>query len=276
MHVLALDFDGVICDSAPECFAVALETFLDLGPAPGLAAERDRITAGGGGGWSLESICASALYRSFVIAMPLGNRAEDFGVVLGALDAGQPLDDQVAYDTVRSQVTSDWLDRFHRRFYERRSAFAREDPARWRSLLATYPFFVDLLRRRRADATLAIATAKDRPSVERLLVDYGIADLFLAERVLDKETGVHKTAHLRALAERLEVGFDRITFVDDKVNHLEAVEGLGVRCALAAWGYNGEREWRIAERRGYLVCHAGDAESKLFGDAATDPPARSG
>ena len=55
-----------------------------------------------------------------------------------------------------------------------------------------------------------------------------------------------------------------MTFVDDKVNHLDAVASLGVRCALAAWGYNGRREHELAAERGYLVCDLDNVEEKLF------------
>jgi hypothetical protein len=56
-----------------------------------------------------------------------------------------------------------------------------------------------------------------------------------------------------------------MTFVDDKVNHLDAVAPLGVRCALSAWGYNGPREHELARARGYRVCSLADVESQLFG-----------
>jgi hypothetical protein len=55
-----------------------------------------------------------------------------------------------------------------------------------------------------------------------------------------------------------------MTFVDDKVNHLDAVAALGVRCGLASWGYNGEREVALARARGYLVLGLEDAEAQLF------------
>ena len=55
-----------------------------------------------------------------------------------------------------------------------------------------------------------------------------------------------------------------ITFVDDKVNHLDAVAPLGVRCALAAWGYNGPREHRLARSHGHLLCTLDDVEAQLF------------
>jgi hypothetical protein len=46
------------------------------------------------------------------------------------------------------------------------------------------------------------------------------------------------------------------------------VAGLGVRCALAAWGYNGPREHRLARAHGHLVCTLERVEAQLF-EAAT-------
>jgi hypothetical protein len=54
-------------------------------------------------------------------------------------------------------------------------------------------------------------------------------------------------------------------FVDDKVNHLDDVAGLGVHCALAGWGYNGPREAAEAAARGYPVLSLAEAEAGLFG-----------
>ncbi len=250
MKALVLDFDGVISDSAPEAFQVALETYRDLGPETALSGQ-DR----------------DALYAAFVEMMPLGNRAEDFGVELRALEAGRALPDQAAYDAFKAAQPADWLRAFHRRFYKVRDAWARRDPAGWQAGMRPYADFVALLRARAGDAELAIATAKDRRSVRRLLEIYGIDDLFAEDRVLDKEAGVSKAAHLEQLRERLDLSFDAMTFVDDKVNHLDGVAPLGVRCALAAWGYNGAREHRLARERGYLVCHLEDVEQRLFGYA---------
>jgi len=58
--------------------------------------------------------------------------------------------------------------------------------------------------------------------------------------------------------------YPELTFVDDKVNHLDSVASLGVRCALAAWGYNGRREHELAAEHGYLVCDLDNVEEKLF------------
>jgi phosphoglycolate phosphatase-like HAD superfamily hydrolase len=205
------------------------------------------------------------VYREFLAAMPLGNRAEDYAVVLGAIERGVELVDQAVYDRLHAAQDAGWMAGYHARYYDVRAALAREDRAGWVALLPPYPDFVDVLRRRALEADYAIATSRDRRSVDALLEHYGIASLFPADRIVDKEAGPRKTAHLARLRELLDLPFAELTFVDDKVNHLEAVAPLGVRCALAAWGYNGARERDRARERGYLVCAAAEAERLLFG-----------
>jgi hypothetical protein len=83
--------------------------------------------------------------------------------------------------------------------------------------------------------------------------------------VLDKETGVSKASHLEHLYRTSGIDFPQMAFVDDKVNHLDAVAPLGVNCCLAAWGYNGPRAAALARSRGYRVCALEDVEAQLFG-----------
>lgn len=250
MQLLVLDFDGVISDSAPEAFTVALRAYTAL--CPGFAFDA----------------ADPGLYTRFVELMPLGNRAEDYAVCLAAIEQGLELPDQIAYDAFRASQDAGWLRRYHARFYREREAWSESDPSGWRAALRPYPHFAALLRRRAGGCRYAIATAKDRRSVGMLLRDYQLEALFEPELVLDKETGVSKVAHHEWLARRTGVAYDEMTFVDDKVNHLDAVASLGVRCALSGWGYNGPREHALARARGYRICTPADAERQLFGDPA--------
>ena len=268
MKLLALDFDGVISDSAPECFVVGLRTYMDLSRDSQLVAANSDLLSGPAP--PRERVEGDPLYGPFVELMPLGNRAEDFGIAFSALEARAAMPDQASYDAFRSQLSEERLGAFHRRFYEIRSALTEDDPGRWERLMGTYPEFLAVLRRRAADVDLAIATAKDRLSVLALLQSYGIDDLIPAERLLDKEMGVSKVAHLEHLQKQMggtggrRGEFSEMTFIDDKVNHLDSVASLGVRCALAAWGYNGAREVEVARSRGYLVCTLENVEAQLF------------
>jgi phosphoglycolate phosphatase-like HAD superfamily hydrolase len=100
--------------------------------------------------------------------------------------------------------------------------------------------------------------------VQLLLDELGFGGVFDRELILDKETGVEKTHHLRALHERAGTEFTDITFVDDKVNHLVRVAELGVRPVLAGWGFNSGREHELARELGYEVADLSTLDEDLF------------
>jgi phosphoglycolate phosphatase-like HAD superfamily hydrolase len=247
MRVLALDFDGVICDSAREAFLVALRTYRELF-SPGFARGEDD----------------AGLYADFVALMPLGNGAVDYAIALAALERGRPLADQATYDAFRAELDANALRAYRKQFYRNRADWMKRDLAGWHAHMRPYPGICELLQRRAGEVTLAIATAKDRHSVRALLTRYGVADLFPERAVLDKETSETKREHVRRIAAREGAPLSEVTFVDDKVSHLEVVAGLGARCVLAAWGYNGARERRIAAAHGFLVCELADFEARVF------------
>jgi phosphoglycolate phosphatase-like HAD superfamily hydrolase len=259
MKALALDFDGVISDSVAESFVVALRTLGELRPETGFTGEADSLFEGG-----REAVLSHPHYAGFLELMPLGNRAEDFAVLLLIVSAGGCELEQADYDREREALDPGFLTSFHRLFYEQREMLSERDRAAWLGLLGPYHDFVRVMRRNSTRVALALATAKDSRSVGILLEHYGIDDLFGPERILDKETGPDKRAHLRVLSERLDLAPEEITFIDDKLNHLESVSQLGVRCGLAAWGYNGERERRRARELGHLVCELERIEEQLF------------
>jgi phosphoglycolate phosphatase-like HAD superfamily hydrolase len=256
MKVLALDFDGVICDSARELFHVGLRTYLSFFPDSSLA-ERPGIDTG----LELES---DPSYRKFLDLTPLGNRAEDFGVALRAIDSQVEITDQIEYDSFYASLDPDWLRSFHVRFYQHRIELRECDYDRWLRMHAAFTEFTNFLPKASDRARLAVVTAKDRSSVRILLRQFGIESLFPSDLILDKDTGIHKISHLRILQRRTDVPFGEITFVDDKVNHLLGVAELGVRLVLAGWGYNGEREHRLAREHGIAVVNFDDVDCQLI------------
>jgi phosphoglycolate phosphatase-like HAD superfamily hydrolase len=262
MHVLALDFDGVLCDSSREVFVVAVDTFAALEPhsalLPRLTPLRNDAAAGG------SKHRESDFYRNFRNLLPLGNRAEDFGVSLKAVESGSEITNQDDYDAFFRAIDQPWLDLFHRRFYESRSALRERDPDGWLKLHLPFQGLAEQLLQHREHTLPAVATAKDARSVQLLLDHLGYGGVFDRELILDKETGVEKTHHLRALRERTGAAFPDMTFVDDKVNHLLRVAELGVRPVLAGWGFNTEREHDLAHRLGFEVADLATAETILF------------
>jgi len=261
MRVIAFDFDGVLCDSSREVFVVAVDTLAVQEPGSNLLGDlkalRDDALAGGDGFRGHE------LYVRFSDLLPLGNRAEDFGIALRSIEQSRTIDSQPAYDSFYAEVPESWRELFHRRFYESRNRLREADVERWLGLHRPYPELVEALEQRRGTIRPAVATAKDAQSVHLLLAELGLAEIFDPRLILDKETGVEKTVHLRELQQRTGTPFDHITFIDDKLNHLETVAGLGVRGVLAGWGFNTEREHDAARRLGFEVAHL-DTLDTLF------------
>jgi phosphoglycolate phosphatase-like HAD superfamily hydrolase len=261
MKVLALDFDGVIAESARESYLVAVRTYLAMRPASRLRARLAALVESSPAG---HDFAHDPLFGGFKRLMPFGNRAEDYGVTLAILEEGVQVGDQRRYDAFFASQDDEFLRAYHRQFYEQRARFMCDDPETWLRFQPPYTELLEVLRRWSGCVRLAIVTAKDRASTRALLVAYGVSELFPESRLLDKETGVSKTAHLRELRRRSRCQFGDLTFVDDKVKHLEAAASLGVRCVLAAWGYNGEPERAEALRRGFLVCTLSDVGERLF------------
>lgn len=261
---LALDFDGVICSSSAEVLLTALEAYLEFVP-------QSRFRERFGSLRNHPSLDAAVvnedpLASAFQPLVPLGNRAEDFGAALCAVEREVEIADQAAYDSFFQSLDSEWLNAYHNRFYTCRNRSRERDIDLWLRLHSAYAPFVDVLRRKRTEKNLAIATAKDGRSVRLLLKHFRIDDLFPDELILDKDTAVKKSTHLKVIAERCATPLSDTTFVDDKVNHLETVAALGVRLVLAGWGYNTQREHRRASELGYPVATLDSAESVLFGD----------
>ncbi len=263
MKVLALDFDGVISDSAPECFWVAVRTLERVRPGSLDASRLERWGAMSG----LEAraaIQADPLFTGFLEIMPLGNRAEDFGVALLALEAGETIEEQSDYDRWFAEQDPDFTEAFHRYFYDERARLRDVSEEDWGQLMSPYDELVELLRRRRGACEVVIATAKDRDAVTRLLDRFAVTDVLAPDRIYDKEWGRDKQAHIRAVQSDFDVPFEEITFIDDKANHLASVAVLGARCVLAAWGYNAEREHEQARGRGFAVSGLDELEAVLF------------
>ena len=93
--VLALDFDGVIFDSIREAFTVALHTVTGRDPTSRLA---EHPLIAGRCSPDLFPFAEDPTFRAFLDIVPLGNRAEDYSVILSAIQDGTPVPDQTAYD----------------------------------------------------------------------------------------------------------------------------------------------------------------------------------
>jgi phosphoglycolate phosphatase-like HAD superfamily hydrolase len=238
-RILALDFDGVICDGMAEYWQTAWRTYtqvwqLDrLEPSPGVAEKFRELRPLIEVGWE----------------MPVLIRALTLGISTERMQSSwQRIRDRILADGRLSGVkVSQQLDSV-------RDNWISQDPASWLRLHQFYPGVIDLLKdlpNRKIQPV--IITTKESRFVTQLLVEQGVE--LASEFVWGKELKRSKTDSLKQILDRGTKKPPTVWFVEDRLSTLAKVatqpELESVKLYLAEWGYNtaAEREAAIGQAR---------------------------
>jgi phosphoglycolate phosphatase-like HAD superfamily hydrolase len=238
--ILALDFDGVICDSVQEGLRSAWRVYRDIwggagdGPPPEVAAAYIRLRPSLEIGWEFP-----VMLRAIVEGVPEADLLREFQT------------------TWRSRVVqAHHLDPgdLSARFDAARDAWIRADPSDW---LASQPFYPGVADRLRAilqgDTRLFVITTKEWRYAHLLLERNGVP--LTAAHVWGKERARPKADLLGVLRQEHGVETGEIWFVEDRLKTLRAVRQQAdleaVSLFLATWGYNtsSERDEARADRQ---------------------------
>ncbi len=225
-QILALDFDGVICDTVHEGFRSSWQVCREVrgagGAAPPPGAE-----------------------EAFVRLRPILEYGWEFPVVLcGILDGVPEADLSRGFQTVwRQRIVekyrlgpADWAARFD----AARDRAIRASLDDWLADQGLYPGIADRLRRTLQDGVrLFVITTKESRFAHRLLEVHGVS-LPIAQ-VWGKERARPKPDLLRVLRQEQGVAYTSIWFVEDRLKTLQAVEAEAdldqVGLFFATWGY---------------------------------------
>ncbi len=250
--IIVFDFDGVISNSIHDSFRTALNAYIRFVPKHSFPLQGPLDTSAKTFLFEKEH---PDLFERFQRIIPLGNRAEDYYTMLTMLDerddgGATEQDDFTAYAKTLPVLRQA---EYGRLFYAVRNELQRADPHDWAGLMPVFPGFTDAVRELSKRFILAIATSKDRFSVNLQLKTYGILPFFPPENILDKDFSESKRDHLVHIRKTRGVPFGSIHFIDDKLLHLVSVKDLGVKCYLAKWGFNTPREHALAEKEGFVL-----------------------
>lgn len=222
VHGLALDFDGVICDSIAECLLVgynAFRAFTCSGPA---VSRYEEIPA-----------AQRAAARSL---RPYIRSGEDYVYIYHAFSENAEITDQAAFDSfcvLHAGLRDSYLDAF----YSQRERMAVQFPSHWINLNPLYPGMRNFLRRYKKPERLFIVSTKRAAYILQLLRGHGIP--FSPDHVLGTHSSGPKPAVLRALIQKQKPGARLLFFVDDQVDTLLKINSPDICCILARWGYTG-------------------------------------
>lgn len=228
--VLALDFDGVVCDGLSEYFESAWRAYAQLWgsstalPPDGIAERFSALRPVVESGWEMPLVI-----KALLAGVKESRIREEWATL-----APQLLDGRAKTDI------GDRLDRV-------RDEWIATDRDGWLGRHRFYPGVVDRLRALGSGPTrMVIITTKEGRFVRELFARQHLD--VPAERIYGKESKRPKADVLRGL----NVGVADVWFVEDRLKTLQTIATQRdldeVRLFLAAWGYNFADEREAARR----------------------------
>ncbi len=218
--LLALDFDGVICDSLDECLVSAVNARRRLQGEPGLLQTPDDIDGD--------------LVRRFRRHRHVVRGAGEYETLLHWLETRGDAPTTTAFSAAVRQ-RPDEVAAFQPVFFAARAALRDRDAGAWTALHRRYLQATAGWDALRATHEIHVVTTKDLTSVRHFNAAWRLEldddRLHTCERSADKATAVRRLAARRGAAP------GDVTFVDDHPLHLEDVAATGARCLWASWGY---------------------------------------
>jgi phosphoglycolate phosphatase-like HAD superfamily hydrolase len=216
--ILALDFDGVICDGMKEYFSSSWAVYCQI--------------------WSGQGAALEGLFEQFAILRPAIEHGWEMPLLVWALMQGQQISPESWPDLVPELLVSSGCQpaQIAAVMDEVRDRAIKTDLAGWLDLQRCYPGTVDRLNSLPADIYPVIITTKDGRFTRQLLESQGIH--LPADAIYGKEMRQSKADTLR----RLLPTADRIWFVEDRLPTLYSIVSQSdladIELFLANWGYN--------------------------------------
>jgi phosphoglycolate phosphatase-like HAD superfamily hydrolase len=228
--ILALDFDGVVCDGLIEYFEVAWRTYCQIWlpandtPPDDLALRFYRLRPVIETGWEMP-VLIKALIEGFSDDQILQSWTNITPQILAA-------------DNLEAKAVSTKLDHL-------RDEWIQTDLNGWLSLHRFYPGVIERLKLTlESTVQLYIVTTKEGRFVKQLLQQEGV-DL-PPENIFGKEIKRPKYETLRELIKKANTQTASLWFVEDRLKTLQLVQQQSdlnhVKLFLADWGYNTQPE----------------------------------
>ena len=228
-NILALDFDGVLCDGMREYFEVSRRTCMNI--------------------WPADTAPGKDLFPPFRALRPVIMTGWEMPLLLRAIAAGRP---EAAilqgWERVRDELVNTGalhgpalVGALTRTLDEVRRAWIAADPRDWLGRNVPYGSIEEVRRLVAEPERTVLVTTKEGEFARLILDHWGVhpAD------IQGKEAGTHKCENLRALIADYTAVHGRrprLWFVEDRLETLQHVtthaDLADVGLFLAAWGYN--------------------------------------
>ncbi len=226
MSVFCFDFDGVVCDSAPETALSAWHACRELWP-------------------DMAETLPNAMQERFCRLRPVLHTGFEAIPLMRLIALGATTDEEFfsGWPPLRDAwIRSSSLDAkaLQHRFGAQRDRMIALDAKRWLALNPFYDGMAALLSRAAACHEVFIITTKQERFAGMLLGHHGV--VLDSARVFGLERNQSKPGILRALVARPELAAQAFHFVEDRLDTLHDVISTPaldpVQLYLVDWGYN--------------------------------------
>lgn len=234
--ILAIDFDGVVCDSTDECVVTAWNAWqlrngnTQFARTPGEVPDPFGTTL--------------REYRSYV------RTAGEYLILLEAARDSRRIASQAGYERLFEESRAD-LSGFGSLFFSARNQLRAESEDQWLGLHTVYQGIPAALQTLSGAFSLYVVTGKDAESVRLFFGRFGLP--IPPSRIYDKDVAHDKLAAIRMIAANPGQPLSSAHFLDDNVYHLLPAKKAGCHTYLASWGYHTPEQLGLARQEGVQI-----------------------
>ena len=227
--IIALDFDGVICDSIDECLLVSYFAFNNISSI--LKINFSDIN---------KNLISSFRKYRFIVGP-----AKDFFFLWKSLIANTSSPDNVINDFLKLQKLEKNLELpFVKKFYSLRKDLKNNNFHYWLSLNPIFAKVKNFLLEF-SNKNLFIITAKDYQSVDDIMKANDIE--INSNHIYGIEIDLDKRNLFKKMINDFSLNKEDILFIDDNISNLMKVKKIGILGYLATWGYNSSSDYNKAQ-----------------------------
>lgn len=240
-EILALDFDGVICNGLVEYFRTTCRTYCKI--------------------WDEDSQCPiEGISTAFFELRPVIETGWEMPILLRALIKGIP-EEKINHNwsTISQQIVLEEElnpQEIAKELDGTRDEWIRKDLPGWLSLHEFYPGVIEKLRSLldTQETQIYIVSTKEGRFIEKLLQQQGIE--LPPGRIIGKESKRPKYETLREIISQASSPNIPVWFVEDRLQALKLVQQQPdlsqVRLFLADWGYNTLQTREVARQNEHI------------------------
>lgn len=225
MRIIALDFDGVIVNSANECLLVGHYAYMKF------SGQFNKLK-------TIEHISDSRLkllnsYRPFVLS------GEDYVFISMAVELNHHFEHQSDFDKFKLK-NNEYTKQFYKMFQNERSSLLNTKRQLWFELNQFYNGMENFIKINDSSDNLIIISTKPKIFIIEILKHHNIN--FDERRIFHANNRVTKKEVIRKFLNENSIDPKSFFFIDDQVSTLKDVKELAINCFLAEWGYNTKKQ----------------------------------